>query len=85
MVQLWLVDRSVDSRDLVTLVYATTDGEYVRRKQFALETLRRRGRPVTAAIDADRDELDPADDGDRERFAAEATRMADEHDPDNPV
>ncbi len=85
MVQLWLVDRSVDSRDLVTLVYASTDGEYVRRKQFALETLRRRGRPVTAAIDADRDKLDPADDGDRERFAAEATRMADEHDPDNPV
>jgi hypothetical protein len=85
-VTLWLVERDYNDKGLIELVYATTDGERVRRRARAPAALQRRGSAVTAAIDADADTLDSVDDADlRERYAKEATRMADQHDPDEAV
>lgn len=83
-VRLWLVDRRYGDENLVTLVYATTDGERHRRKQFSYRLLSRR--PVTAAIDAPADNVEPvADPDDRERYATQAAEMAATHDPDEEV
>mgnify|MGYP000140707030 CR=1 FL=1 len=84
-VQCWLVERSSfgDER-MVTLVYATTDGERQLTKQLSTNLLMRTA--VTAAKDVESDRLESVtDDDDRERYAAEATRMAETHDPDEEV
>jgi hypothetical protein len=83
--QCWLVERSSfgDERT-VTLVYATTDGDYQLTKQLSTNLLMRTA--VTAARDVERERLAPVDDPEtRERYAAEARRMADTHDPDTEV
>lgn len=83
-VRLWLVDRRYGDENLVTLVYATTDGTRHRRKQLSYRLLSRR--PVTAALDAPADSVEPvADPDDRERYAAQAAEMAAAHDPDDEV
>ena len=82
----WLVDRDVDSRNLVTLTYATADGDRSFTRQTSLETMHRGGGGATAATEVDDDRLDAVDDPEtRERYAAEATRMAERHDPDDEV
>lgn len=82
----WLVERDVDSRNLVTLTYATPDGERVYIRQTSAEMMRAQGRDATAAIDVEDDELDTVDDDETvERYAAEATKMAERHDPDDEV
>ncbi len=82
--RLWLVERATDSRDLVTLTYATTDGKHVYRRQAPLETLARN--PVTAAIDRDWTDLEPVEASEtRDRYATEAERMASTHAPDDEV
>lgn len=80
-VRCWLVDREYDDKGLVTVVYATPDGERRRRFQWAASSLARRD--VTAAIDVDPDTLDPAPEEHRERYATEADRMAEDHAPDD--
>jgi len=85
MQQLWLVERSVDTRDLVTLIYATTDGKLERRKEFAAATLQQHGRTVTAAIEAPVEKLEPVLETDRKRFATEATKMSKTHDPEDEI
>jgi hypothetical protein len=83
--RLWLVDRTYDDKGLISLAYATTDGEWVRRIERAPIAVERSG-GVTAAVDTDPDALEPVEDeGLRDRYAAEATRMADRHDPDETV
>ncbi|MEF8856104.1 MAG: hypothetical protein V5A16_01645 [Haloplanus sp.] len=83
--RLWLVDRTYDDKGLISLVYATTDGESVRRIERAPIAIERSG-GVTAAVDGDTDALEPVTDADRrDRYAAEATRMAERHDPDETV
>ncbi|MFB6219287.1 MAG: hypothetical protein ABEH77_08985 [Halobacteriaceae archaeon] len=78
----WLVERSVDDRGLVTLVYATADGERALRREQSPHTLD----TVTAAVAVAVDDLEPVEDPDRrERYRAEAERMADRHDPDDAV
>ena len=62
MVRCWLVERSYDDRGLVTVVYATPDGERHLRKELSSRMLSRN--PVTAATDADADRLEPVDDPD---------------------
>lgn len=88
MTTLWLVDREFDSKGLVRLTYATTDGERVHTKEIAEQRLYM-GDGVTAAIDVDEGEgdrgLTAADEDDRERFRTEARRMAADHDPDETV
>jgi hypothetical protein len=86
-VRVWLVERtySDDEQNLVILTYATTDGEHYSRKERALTSFSD-VRETTAAIDADPGSVGPVEDPElRERYATEATRMADEHDPDDAI
>lgn len=81
----WLVERDVDSRNLVTLTYATPDGDRAHVRQTSLESLHR-GSGVTAAVDVEADRLEAVDDDEtRARYATEAGRMAERHDPDDEV
>jgi len=84
-VRCWLVERSSfgDER-MVTLVYATPDGERSLTKQLSTNLLMRK--TVTAAVDVEPDRLEPVrDEDERERYATEASRMAETHDPDEEV
>lgn len=84
-VQCWLVERSSfgDER-MVTLVYAPPDGDRHLTQQLSPNLLRRKR--VTAAIDVEPERLAPVTDPEtRERYAAEAGRMADSHEPDEEV
>lgn len=84
MTRAWLVERDVDSRDLVTLTYATPDGERAFTRQAALDSLARSGGGVTAAMDVEDDRLEPvADPETRERYAEEVERVAADNDPDD--
>lgn len=81
-VRCWLVERGIDSRDLLTLVYATPDGERALRRELSAANVG----GVTAARDVDPGALEPvADEETRERYAREARRMADDHDPDDEI
>ncbi|MCL7418700.1 MAG: hypothetical protein M8354_12800 [Halalkalicoccus sp.] len=87
-IRVWLVERtySDDEQNLIVLVYATPDGERYFRKERALTSFTGDSRETTAALDVDPDNLGPVDEADlREQYAAEATRMADEHDPEDPI
>lgn len=80
-VRLWMVDRTYTDKGMLRLEYATPDGERHLTKQRSLNA----GDP-TAAIDVEPDRLEPVTDEDtRERYASEATRMRDQHDPDKRV
>jgi len=84
-VRCWLVERSSygDER-MVTLVYAPPAGDRHLTKQLSTNLLMRKR--VTAAVDVEPDRLVPvSDDETRERYAAEATRMAESRDPDEEV
>lgn len=83
--RIWLVERSYgNDEDLVTLVFATTDGQKQLKKQLSHNMLY--GKTITAAREESSEDLDEVKDPDtRERYASEATRMADKHDPDDAV
>ncbi|ELY53414.1 hypothetical protein [Natronolimnohabitans innermongolicus] len=86
-VRVWLVERtySDDEQNLIILVYATPDGERYFRKERAL-TSDTDVRETTAALDVAVENLGAVDDADeRERYATEAARMANTHDPDDPI
>ena len=84
-VRAWLVERSYDDRNLITLVYATPDGTRALRKERSATVMHQQGSRVTAAVDVARDALAPVDDSDVERYADEAERMRARHDPDDEV
>ncbi|QSG04561.1 Uncharacterized protein HSR121_0202 [Halapricum desulfuricans] len=80
----WLVERDYYDEDLVTLVYATPDGSRHLTQQLSTALLSKK--PPTAAKDVEPDRLEPvADEETRTRYATEAERMADRHDPDDRV
>lgn len=81
--RLWLVERTYTDRDLVSLVYATPDGERQLRKELASTMLQRT--EVTAAVDADPDRLEPVDADERERYAAEVERVRAANEPDEAI
>ena len=84
-VRCWLVERSSfgDER-VVTLVYATADGERRLTKQLSPNLLRQK--PVTAATDVDPARLEGVtDDETRERYATEAARMESRYSPEDEV
>lgn len=86
-VRVWLVERtySDDEQNLIILTYATTDGERYFRKERALTSFTET-RGTTAAVDAEPSNIGPVDDPElREQYANEATRMAESHDPDDPI
>jgi hypothetical protein len=84
-VRAWLVERSYDDRNLITLVYATPDGARALRRERSATVMHQQGSRVTAAVDVAPDALSPVDPADRDRYAAEAARMADRHAPDDEV
>ncbi|WP_129114104.1 hypothetical protein [Halegenticoccus tardaugens] len=84
-VRLWLVERSYDDRNLITLVYATPDGERMLRKEQAATIMRQRGASVTAAVDAEPAALDAVPEEDRDRYAEEAARTAAGYEPGEEV
>lgn len=78
-VRVWLVER-----DLIILKYTTPNGDRVFRRELASQAVDME--TVTAAKDVCPDDLEPVDEPDvQERYAAEATRMADKHDPDDQI
>lgn len=84
-VRMWLVERtySDDEQNLIILIYATTDGERYFRKERALTSFTN-VRDTTAAVNADPNNIGTVNDPElRERYAAEAQRMADDHNPDD--
>ncbi|MFB6128748.1 MAG: hypothetical protein ABEJ47_03200 [Halorhabdus sp.] len=82
-VRCWLVERDVFDEDLVTLVYATPDGtRHVTQQRSSALLMKKQ---VTAAIEVEPDRLEPVDEAEQDRYAREAERMADRHDPDDPV
>ena len=86
-VRVWLVERtySDDEQNLIILTYATPDGDRYFRKERAL-TSYTDTRGTTAAVDADPENLGSVDDEEvRQRYAAEAERMASSHDPDEQI
>ena len=86
-VRMWLVERtySDDEQNMVILTYATPDGDRYFRKERALTSFTD-VRDTTAAVDAPPENVGTVDDpADRERYAAEAGRMADDHDPDDVI
>ncbi|MFB6089910.1 MAG: hypothetical protein ABEJ97_02520 [Halobellus sp.] len=85
-VRCWLAERTYTDRGLVDMVYATPDGSRVRRKQVSTTVMRQRGSGTAAAVDVDRDDLEPVDDeATRERYAAEVERVREQHDPDDEI
>ena len=85
MPQLWLVEREYDDRNLISFVYATTDGTHQLRKELSATLLQQRNEPVTAAIEVDEDELAPVDPDQQERYATEAQSVAENNEPDEPI
>jgi hypothetical protein len=84
MTTVWLVDRQFDSKGLVRLTYATTDGERMHTKELAEQRLVTGG-GVTAGREVDESALGESPAEEVERFAAEASKMAAEHDLDETV
>jgi hypothetical protein len=83
-IRVWLVERGYNSRDLIILKYATAEGDRVFRRELAAQAIDMDG--VTAAKDVSPDNLEAVAGADvKERYADEATRMADEHDPDDTI
>jgi hypothetical protein len=82
-IRCWLVDRRSRDENLVTLVYATEDGERHLTKQLSFQLLQRRD--VTAARDVPAEKLESTPAEDRDRYATQARTMADRHDPDDAV
>jgi hypothetical protein len=84
-VRVWLVERtySDDEQNLIISTYATPDGERYYRQERALTTFSGSdtGTPVSRRVP--RSNLGRADVEERERFAAEAARMAEKHAPDD--
>ena len=85
-VRCWLVERTYTDRGLVDMVYATPDGSQHRRKQVSTTIMRQRGVGTTAAVDVDRDELEPVDGSEtQKRYASEVERMREQYDPGDEV
>jgi|GEM_PF-155809 hypothetical protein len=83
-VRCWLVEREYTDKGLVTIVYATPDGERAAIMQRSSNMLARTD--VTAARDVDPDELEPVDDPEtRDRYAHEVERMRENNDPDDAI
>ena len=80
-VRCWLVERTYDDKGLIRITYAPTDasGQHVTEKAAASDP------DVTAAVELDPEKLDPIDEENAERYAEEAERMAERHEPDESV
>lgn len=84
-VRTWLVERSYNDRDLVTLVYATPDGERALRKEVPMTAISHGNVAVTAAKQADPEDLEPVDGETTDRYRREVERLRETHAPDDEV
>lgn len=82
-VRCWLVERDYWDEDVVTLVYATPDGQRHVTRQLSGALLA--NTDVTASIDVPAEDLQSTSAEDRERYATEAERVRDRYDPDDVV
>ena len=82
-VRTWLVERDYDDRGLVSLVYATPDGERALRREVSARMLQRD--PTTAGRDVAPEDLEPVPEADRERYRREVERVRADHDPDEEI
>lgn len=82
-VQCWLVKRDFWDEDLITLVYATEDGQLHHQRQLSGAMLYEI--EVTAGKRFQRSELEPTPPDDQQQYKQEATRMAQQHDPADTV
>ena len=82
-VRTWLVERDYDDRGLVSVVYATPDGERALRRELSARMLERD--PATAARAVADADLEPVPESDRERYRREAARVRENHDPDEEI
>ncbi|MFB6119201.1 hypothetical protein [Halosegnis sp.] len=85
MVRCWLVERSYGDRNLVTLVYATPDGERAVRKEVPMTAISNGTVTVTAAKEVDETALNRVEGSRVERYQAEAARVSAAHDPDDEI
>jgi hypothetical protein len=86
--RVWLVERtfSDDEQNLVVLTYATPDGRRAFRKERALTSFSGSQRETKAALEVDRANTGRVTDDDlQRRYATEAQRMAEEHDPEDAI
>ncbi|WP_435345139.1 hypothetical protein [Haloarchaeobius sp. HRN-SO-5] len=86
--RVWLVERtySDDEQNIIILVYATPDGRFYHRRERALTSFTGDHRATKAALDVSVDDLGTVEDPEeRDRYATEATRMRDVHDPDDDI
>lgn len=86
--RVWLVERtySDDKPNLIIRTYATTNGEQsIRQERAVTGGGTATGRETTAAIDVDPETLSPVDPDLQDRYAAEAARMAEQHEPDDTI
>ncbi|QFU83647.1 hypothetical protein [Natronorubrum aibiense] len=86
--RVWLVERtySDDELNLIILVYATEDGSRYHRRERALTSFTGPARETKAGLCVSSDALGTVDDpATRDRYATEARRMAEQHDPDDAV
>lgn len=84
-IRVWMVERGYTNRDLITLTYATPDGERALHKERAAATMGG-GSAVTAARDVDPDRLSSVTDEETvERYREEAKRTMEGYDPDEAI
>ena len=77
----WLVERSYNDRDLVTLVYATPDGERAHTKEIPMTAIAHGNVSVTAAKQVDESDLEPVDDETQPRYREEVERVREDYAP----
>ncbi len=83
-VRCWLVERGYTNRDLITLKYATPDGDRLFRRELASQAIDTKS--VTAAEDVSPDDLEPVEDPEtRERYANEVERVRSDHEPSDEI
>jgi hypothetical protein len=82
--RVWMVERtySDDEQNLIIITYATPDGRRDFRKERALTSFTGTRRETPVSLEVDTSDLGTVSDPEtRERYAAEADRMAEKHDP----
>jgi hypothetical protein len=86
-VRVWLVERtfSDDEQNIVITTYATPDGRRDYRQERALTTFTGTDSGTPVARDVEPGNLGTTTEEERERYAAEAARMADRHDPEDRI
>mgnify|MGYP007116960905 CR=1 FL=1 len=86
--RVWLVERtySDDEQNLIIITYATPDGSREFRKERAITSFSGDSRATPVSLEVDETNLGVVEDADtRERYAAEADRMAAKHEPGKPL